>query len=131
VLLEELTPLIGEQCPVSLERVTDGFLPGIGFLQFDNPLEKIYPQQGRLTPLPDEFHNRGGLGCDVIGYKGGEDFIGHSVLFPGPEENLLLKIKAVLAVKVTNRADRLGYDVDALKSVYRLITVLAGVHQNR
>jgi hypothetical protein len=131
MLLKKLTPFIGKQGPVCLERIADNLMPDMRFLQFNNPSEKIYPQQGRLSPLPNEFHNRGGLGGDVIGYKGGEDLIRHSVLLPGAEEGLFFKIKAVLAAKVTNRTDRLGYDVDALGSVCRLITVLVGVHKNR
>ncbi len=129
VLLEKLAPFISKQRPVGLQRVADRLSLREWLLELDDPFKEIDPQKGRFPPLPDELNDRCGLGCDVIGYERGEDLIGHAVLLAGAEEGLLLKIKAVLAVEVAHRADRLRDDMDALAYTLHIPLFRFAVHQ--
>jgi hypothetical protein len=129
VFLEELAPLRSQQRSVGLQRVCYRFSLYEGFLQFNHSLEEIYSQKGRLPALPDELNDRRWLRRDVVRDEGGKDIIGHPVLFSRAEENLLFEIKAILAIKITQRAYGLCNDMNALAGAHsaRLLIVLSPV----
>ncbi|MNI60799.1 hypothetical protein D3C73_1160320 [compost metagenome] len=111
---EKGAPLVIEQGAIGLQGIADDLAIGELTLISDRPLKKIQPQQRRLTTLPGEFHFRAVLRRDVTLHIRTQHFVGHTEALAGREQLFFFQIKAIAAIEVADRPDRLGHKVQAL-----------------
>ena len=115
VLLEEHSPLLGQQCAVGLQIILD---PLMGFLVFrfqrDDLAEEVHPQQRRFAALPTEHHLVARLRLDVLPDVFFEQFVRHVRPIRLIQQILLVQVIAVGAVEVAQRTTRLNHRVKAM-----------------
>ena len=106
VLLKKGAPFVVKQRAVRLEIIFNT-LPWLLVLPFelDDLVEKLQPQQGRLTALPGEDHLASVLPLDVLSDMGLKDLVGNAELAAGAEQIFLVQVITVGAVKIADCAN--------------------------
>ncbi|MNQ70756.1 hypothetical protein D3C85_854010 [compost metagenome] len=112
---KKVAPLIIKQGAVGLQGIAYDLASGELALVVDRTLEKVEAQQRRFATLPGELHFRTALRCDIALHISTQHIIGHPEAFARRKQLFFFQIEAIAAIEITNRPDRLGHEVQALR----------------
>jgi len=105
-------PLLVEEGPIGLYAVCNapvrGFVP---VLQRHNLTKVVQSQHGRFTAMPGKADQRFGASVDVLDNILFQDVVGHPKRLAPWIELFLLKVVAIVAIQITDRAGWLGEDL--------------------
>lgn len=115
VVLEEMCPVIGDECPVGLEGIVDWMPVSMLLLILQRLAVERHWAQKWLASVPSEEHGRSGrLHLYVLLYVKFERGVVHYLLGLWAEHEAFLLVVAVSAGKVALRANGLGHRVEGL-----------------
>lgn len=95
-----------------MKGIGDRFTVGEFFLVGHGPLKELHPQQGWLSTLPGKADLIDVLRLNVVPNVGLQDLVRHAEALAFRKQVLFFEVEAVGAIKITNRPNGLGHNME-------------------